>query len=313
MSDEFYQMIKGVSEAAVQPLCKLIDAVRAGAGLCYEPVHIRRMAMAEGESLIVRGQAELALEHLKERAAARLTNTETRRQENIESIVEKAAEKLPDSCSEKPVDPDWMASFFDCCKDVGNEDVQQLWGQLLSDEVSDPGTYSRRALDALRLMSTFEAALFQIIGYRVWKLNDWPILLIPKESFEEWPKSVPFAWRHVSSLGEIGLLDPEMTSEMELLHAERKELTFEYHGRRYVGRSQHLNASPSWIYFTKLGKELLPLVTQPAGFNDQYFESCCRCFDKPTWTLDSTSKFREFTLSDDMSLEDFNLNKEPDE
>ena len=177
MSDEFYQMITGVSQSVA--LCKLIDAVRLGAGLVYEPIHVRRMAKAESVALVIRTETELALTKLRHRAAARLTNTESRRQQNIESIVEKASQELPEECSSTPVDQDWMAAFFDCCKDVGNDGVQGLWGKLLSHEVAEPGSYSRRALDALRLMSTYEAVLFSTIGFRVWGLDDWPILLIP--------------------------------------------------------------------------------------------------------------------------------------
>ena len=64
MSDEFYQMVKGVSDSAVKPLCKLIDAVRGGAGLWYEPIHVRRMAKAEGDALILRAETKVALTEL---------------------------------------------------------------------------------------------------------------------------------------------------------------------------------------------------------------------------------------------------------
>ena len=312
MSDEFYQMVKGISESAAEPLCKLIDAVRTGAGLWYEPIHVRRLAKAEGDALVIRAEAEISLADVKQRAAARLTNTECRRQQNIESIVERAAATLPQSCSRTPVDLDWMAAFFECCKDVGNEDVQNLWGKLLSDEVAEPGCYSRRALDALRLMSQDEAALFQIIGFRTWKLNDWPILLIPGMR-GTWPKACPFRWGHICTLGEIGLVEPSVHDEMRYVgQAPREALTVSYHGRSYVGWTNPLGGGNdiSWVSFTSLGKELLPIVTQPGGLKDEYFESCCKCLSQPQWNLDSSSDFQELVVPENL-LAGLNLNTGP--
>jgi hypothetical protein len=310
LSDEFYQMVKGVSDSAVKPLCKLIDAVSAGAGLLYEPIHIRRIAKAECDAIIVRAQAEIALSDLKQRAAARLTNMETQRQINIESIVEKAASNLPSDCSKTPVDQDWMAAFFDCCKDVGNAEVQELWGKLLSDEVSQPGTYSRRALDSLRLMSTSEAALFAVLGFRVWMLDDWPILFIPKSQGDTWPKECPFLWSHILSLSEIGLIESQICDQRRLSLEKNDTLTFEYYGHRVSGRTQAFGAQrePFWLSFSRLGKELVPLVIQAAGLNDDYFKECCKCLRKPDWTEDPSSEFRQFSISPEM-LDSLNIGR----
>ena len=84
MNDPFYEMIKGISEAASQPLCKLIDTVSAGVGLIYEPTHLKRIASAEAEAILITERTVLSVSELRQRAAARLTNTETRRQRNIE-------------------------------------------------------------------------------------------------------------------------------------------------------------------------------------------------------------------------------------
>lgn len=304
MSDEFYQMVKGVSDSAVKPLCKLIDAVRAGAGLCYEPIHIRRMAKADGDALIIQAETKVALTDIRKRAAARLTNTETRRQENIESIVEKASQNLPEQCSETPVDQDWMAAFFDCCKDVGNDDVQKLWGKLLSDEVAEPGSYSRRALDALRLMSRFEATLLKLIGFRVWNLDDWPILFIPGARGIDWPKACPFTWNHIAILGDIGLVEAKIRDELQFIgtKGETRKMTFDYHGQRFVGWTSHFGThnDPAWVSFSTLGSELLPLVTQQGGLKDEYFDYCCTCLSQKQWKPDASSEFRQLVVPDDL-------------
>jgi len=312
MTDEFYQMIRGVSEAASQPVCKLIEAVSAGAGMVYQPLHVKRMAAAEVEALVIRAEAELKLTELRQRAAARLTNTESRRQENIESIVESAYENLPGECSEKPVDKDWMADFFDCCKDVGDADVQSLWGKLLAGELAEPNSYSRRALNTLKLMSSIDAGLFTIIGFRVWKLNGWPVLVIPGSTRGSWPQLCPFRWSDISTLADIGLVDPQIHTETDFIRQGPREYTFEYCGQRYIGWSNPLRGQPSWVNFTRLGAELLPLVTQPAGIRDAYFDACYKCFSVPQWRHDETSDFRVLDVPDDL-VESLNLNKALDD
>jgi hypothetical protein len=306
MTDEFYQMIKGVSEAATEPVCKLIEAVRASAGMVYQPVHVKRMAAAKAEALVIRAEADLKLTELRERAAARLTNTETRRQENIESIVQKAYENLPGECSEKPIDKDWIADFFDSCKDVGSEEVQALWGKLLAGEVADSGSYSRRALNTLKLMSSTEAALFDVISYRVWKLDGWPVLVVPSYEHEKWSNACPFKWAHIGDLGDIGLLEPKILSELSFIDETLEDFTVDYFGERYVGRSTggwYLR----WINFSHLGAELLPVVAKTAGIRDAYFDACKKRLSSSGWRRDETSDFRAFDMPADQ-IEALNLN-----
>jgi hypothetical protein len=311
MADEFYQMMKGISEAASQPLCKLIDAVSAGAGMVYQPLHIRRIAKAKADALVIRSEADLVLSDLRQRAAARLTNTEMRRQENIEAIVEKASHNLPDQCSEEPVNQDWMADFFDCCKDIGSDDVQALWGKLLAGEVTEPGSYSRRALNAVKLMGSVDAALFMVLGFRVWTHDEWPVLLVPGNTHHSWPPACPFQWHHVSALADIDLLERRALSELDFIGEVSKEHVFDYCGQRYVGFTNPLGGiAPTWINFTRLGAELLPLVRQVAGVRDAYFDACKQCFSVPQWKADPSSDFRQLDLTDEIR-DSLNLNKPP--
>lgn len=312
MSDPFYEMVKGASEGASQPLCKLIDAVRAGAGLMYEPMHVKRIAKAEAEALIIKEKAEVEVSDIRQRAAARLTNVETRRQQNIESIVEKAAESLPEECSEAPVDQDWMANFIECCKDVGRDEVQALWGKLLAGEVTEPGAFSRRALNALKLLSGSDAALFTIIGFRVWRLNDWPVLFIPGNPHNKWPSECPFRWSDVKTLEDIGFVEAEIIDEHHFMRNPRR-FSFDYYGKKYDGFSNPMGGgrTPYWVNFTPIGAELFPLVEQEAGINDEYLEACNRCFELPSWTLDEGSDFRELMVPDDLrDLLNINESKE---
>lgn len=147
-------------EKLAEPLNKLVDAVRSGIGTLYEPTAIRKKAEAEADALIVSTNAEIQATDIRHRALVRLTEQETRRQLNMEAIVDKAKLELPDSVSADKVSEDWIVQFFENCRDVSAEQAQNLWGKILAREVEKPGRFSIRTLETLRTISSREADCF---------------------------------------------------------------------------------------------------------------------------------------------------------
>jgi hypothetical protein len=146
--------------ALSEPACKLIDAVSQCIGTLYEPTRIRRKAKAEADATLILAGADAKRQALLKRAAHRLAIQEVHRQKNIESIISHAVKSLPETVSRDPVEPDWVSRFFDECKDVSNEELQNLWGRLLAGEVSSPGSCSRKTLTILKDLSPLDAQLF---------------------------------------------------------------------------------------------------------------------------------------------------------
>jgi hypothetical protein len=138
---------------------KLLDAVYSAIGKLYEPTHQRRMARAQGDSMLIIDDANA---ELSRRAEMRLVAVELRRQANIDAVVEEAIRSLPRDAeiSDAPTDPDWMAGFFESCQDVSQPDLIRLFARLLAAEVQQPGACSRRTLDVLKNLTTREAATF---------------------------------------------------------------------------------------------------------------------------------------------------------
>lgn len=140
-----------------KPLEKLIEVISAGIGGLSKPYLIRKTADAKAyeinkiaqairdnqddlKSIEMRNeklslmsvdynlnQGELSLE---KRAHNRINFKEQKKQINIESVTQKAAEKLAQETeiSDAPVDPDWITRFFDYAEDISNENMQDLWG-----------------------------------------------------------------------------------------------------------------------------------------------------------------------------------------
>lgn len=158
MADNNFSLID--LKALSEPACKLIEAVKDAVGVLYEPRHIRRVAKAQADAALINLEGEIELQEVAHRASERIRKRELRRQQNVESIVSSALEHLPSSISQDTVDEDWVTQFFEQCQDVGNPEMQSLWAKLLAGEVTQPGTYSRRTLNLVRLMSKDDAVLF---------------------------------------------------------------------------------------------------------------------------------------------------------
>ncbi|RJR38742.1 MAG: DUF2806 domain-containing protein [Deltaproteobacteria bacterium] len=155
-----------------KPLSKLVDAVSQGLGTLYEPTKIRRKAKALADASLIKAEGDIKKKELLRRAANRLAFQEISRQENIEHIIEIAAENLPDTVSEEPVDRDWISRFFDECKDVSHEDLQKLWARILANEVAIPKSCSRKTLSILKDISSNDAHIFNIFCSLLWLHDD---------------------------------------------------------------------------------------------------------------------------------------------
>lgn len=153
-----------------KPLEKLIDVISKGAGILYKPASIRKEADAEAYRIrIIEKAKSLAAAERDEievdtyiKVQERMMFLELKRQENIETVSEIAAQLLSqeDNISSDPVDDDWIDRFFRIIENVSNEEMQELWGKILADEVKQPNSFSLRTLETLRNISKSEAIEF---------------------------------------------------------------------------------------------------------------------------------------------------------
>jgi Protein of unknown function (DUF2806) len=115
-----------------------------------------------------------ALDDLSIKAIERAAYVERRRQECLDGIIDKAvkiADENKEPPSEKKVDPDWTAEFFNNSQDVSNEDMQTLWAKILAGEVASPGSFSKKTLAVVKTMSKTEAEDFTKLATNVWLID----------------------------------------------------------------------------------------------------------------------------------------------
>jgi Protein of unknown function (DUF2806). len=70
------------------------------------------------------------------------------------------ADTEDDKISDDPVSPDWFARWRREAQVIGDQDLQNLWGRILAEEVKKPQTISLITLDVLKCITSADAALF---------------------------------------------------------------------------------------------------------------------------------------------------------
>jgi len=160
-------------------IIKLISATEKAIGGIFKPMQIRRVAKAKADAVLIAAEADASKQEIASRAGRRIAHLEVKRQENIENILKEAIKVIPEKISEDPVDPDWVAFFFDECKDVGNDEVQKLWGKLLAGEFEKTGTFSRKAISILKTMSSTDTKYFEQMCSMIFIVDNEPGVFAP--------------------------------------------------------------------------------------------------------------------------------------
>ena len=152
-----------------KPINTLVErASDAVGGLC-RPWQIRRVARADADSALIHAESELRITELHKQAFCRFLEEEAVKQSNMENILSKAIPGV-DQENAKPEDiqRDWFANFFDKCRIVSDEDMQNLWASILAGEANNPGSFSRRTVNLMADLDKSDAELFESLCRFVW-------------------------------------------------------------------------------------------------------------------------------------------------
>ena len=177
-----------------EPATKLIEIVSDAIGTIYEPRKIKKLADAEayrikkltttaqetnfnGEIEFLDGKIKINSNDINRQEIKSLIINEVKRlfneKENIKRIADFAYIELENDKTEvsENIDEDWKNDFFDKGRKIYSEDLQFLFGKILSGEIKQPGTYSKRLLGILSNLSQKEAAIFNKITKYTFKDN----------------------------------------------------------------------------------------------------------------------------------------------
>jgi hypothetical protein len=140
-----------------KPITVFIEKLSNAVGLLYEPSHIRQKARAEAYAEKIRAAASIEVSEIQQRGLRRLVLEEGRRQENMERIAEAATGQLGDNAKPEGMDDDWIANFFDKCRNVSDREMPSLWSRLLAGEATRPGSFSKRTIELVSVLDKEDA------------------------------------------------------------------------------------------------------------------------------------------------------------
>ena len=225
------------------PANTLIKKVSNAVGGIFEPYQITRIAKAEAKASLIRSKAEIEITELHRRAVHRLVEEEARRQKNIEDITEKALSQLDKNSDPDAMKDDWITNFFDKCRIVSDENMQDLWSRILAGEANVPGRYSKRTVNALSDLDKADAALFAKLCGFCWVIGEViPLVLDTQESVYN-RHGVNFG--SLSHLESIGLTQYQELTGFRRVNLSKRTLTSYYGHRMFWNFRRTLRMS--WI------------------------------------------------------------------
>ena len=158
-----------------KPATALVDKVGGALGGpfrgAFRPMQIRRVAEAEGDSIRILAQADADAAEIRLRAAERVLAEEMRNQANIESTLGRALPHIAEEAEPEKMEDDWIVNFFDKCRIVSDEQMQDVWARILAGEANNPGTFSRKTINILADMDKADAELFATLCRFVWTIH----------------------------------------------------------------------------------------------------------------------------------------------
>ena len=174
MSDNSLMNIGDLAE----PVKALIEKIADATGTLYEPKHIVEVAKAQAEAAEIQAQAEIEIAksksevariqaeseietiNLRQRALQHWIAEKEQQQASRENTIAKAIPRLNEDADPSVIENDWIINFFNKCRLITDEKVQDLWASILAGEANRAGSYSPRALTTLADMSQNDLILF---------------------------------------------------------------------------------------------------------------------------------------------------------
>ena len=160
------------TEGLTKPATVLIEKISDAVGALWEPRQIRRVAQAKADAALVLAKGALEIDEVERRTFQRFVNEETKKQRNMEGIIEKAIPHVEANAPVEDVEGDWITNFFDKCRSVSDDEMQLLWSRILSGEANAPGSFSRKTVNLVADLDRASAKQFHTLCSFGWQFGN---------------------------------------------------------------------------------------------------------------------------------------------
>ncbi len=199
---------------------------------------------------------------LLQRTKIRFLNEQVQKQLNLEQIFKKTETIVMDNVksstdNDKPLEKDWLTYYSENACKISDEQMQSFWAKLLSGEILNPGTFSKRTIDALLKLSSKEANLFKKICEYVLETRGGNFL-INDQYFEN---ISDLSYSNIMRLDECGLLVASGMNRMKLQADKNQDIPI-ISNNIFIKGSVSEKISVEWQAFplTTTGIELMKIT-----------------------------------------------------
>jgi hypothetical protein len=163
-----------------KPATTLIEKISNAIGAFYKPTHIEKVGQAEAKAkqyaAIMEAETQIQITEIQKRGLQRSICEEGIKQQNIEDITLKAIPRLSTDAKPENIENDWLAHFFDKCRLTSDEQMQQLWANILAGEANLPSSFSKRTIDLVASLDKQDAVLFTKLCNFCWVDGLYPLI-----------------------------------------------------------------------------------------------------------------------------------------
>lgn len=211
-----------------KPATVLVEKISDAVGGLFKPYQIVRVAKAEAEADRIRAESQIQVTDLHRRAMHRFLEEEAKMQLNMEGITQKALPLLEEKSAPENMEDDWITNFFDKCRIVSDDEMQQLWSRILAGEANRPGAFSKRTVNLVGDLDKRDAELFMRLCGFVWQImHSFPLVFdVQDEIYNR--HGVNFGT--LGHLESLGLIQFNNVAQFQRLRLP-KNLTVFYYGK----------------------------------------------------------------------------------
>jgi hypothetical protein len=242
-----------------KPANTLVEKISDAIGGVFRPYQIRRLAQAQAEADKIQAVSQIEINELQLRALHRFFAEEAKRQTNIETITKKALPGVCQDATPQNIQDDWITNFFDKCRLISDDEMQNLWAKVLAGEANAPGKYSKRTVNLLAGLDKSDAELFgRLCSFAfTFGTNNGLTPLIYDTGHRIYNQD-GLSFVSLSHLESIGLIHFDPLSGYRRLGLNESGIVFYYEIPVWIGfaKPKDNEMNIGHVLLTKVGKEL---------------------------------------------------------
>lgn len=257
------------------PATVLVKRASDAVGGLFRPRQIIRIAEAEADAKLIHARADIEIENLRERARSRAQIEEQIHQNNMELILAKSLNHLDeDNASPEKMEQDWIINFFEKCRLITDERMQEIWARILAGEANRPGSFSRKTVNIMEDIGKDDAELFVSACAFTWVVSSTVVPIFDSSGINNNPiyRSHGIGFLTLQHLEDIGILRYNSATKF-VFHPSDKIIHADYFGKKVkITLKDQDGMEVSNTLFTIAGQELYEIFRSTLLPVDGFFD-----------------------------------------